>query len=209
MTPHIGVNGNWYIGVNDTGIPAEGQPGADGQDGYTPVKDVDYFDGEDGLPGADGREVELSVVGDYIVWRYLGEGTWNNLVTLASITGPPGADGEDGAPGAPGIDGKQIEVRENAGWVEWRYVGDATWTQLYEIPTGGSGGDTFLVHLKFEEVGAIVYTVPYACKFTSMIHQQANTPSLSTALNTNMAQYDDLTVTPDAIGLVTLEGIWL
>lgn len=176
VTPHIGVNGNWFIGATDTGIPAEGQPGADGQDGVTPVKGVDYFDGEDGEPGADGvtphigvngnwyigvtdtgipaegqpgtdgldgREVELSVVGDYIVWRYLGEGSWNNLVTLASITGPPGADGAPGAPGAdgaPGINGKEVELRENAGWVEWRYVGDATWTQLYEIPTGGSGG---------------------------------------------------------------------
>ena len=29
--------------------------------------------GEPGTPGADGREVELSVVGDYIVWRYVGD----------------------------------------------------------------------------------------------------------------------------------------
>lgn len=204
-----------------------------------------------GLDGEDGREVELSVVSDYIVWRYVGEVDWINLIALSALKGDKGDDGytpikgvdyfdgEDGADGtngtdgtdgvtphigengnwyigvvdtgipATGEDGKQIELRENAGWVEWRYVGDATWTQLYEIPIGGSGGDAFLVHLKFEEVGAIVYTVPYACKFTSMIHQQVNAPALSVSLNTNMAQYDDLTVTPDAIGLVTLEGIWL
>ena len=57
ITPHIGANGNWWIGDTDTGVQAQGK------DGYTPVKDVDYFDGEqgpagpageDGQPGADG-----------------------------------------------------------------------------------------------------------------------------------------------------------
>jgi hypothetical protein len=37
ITPHIGENGNWYIGKEDTGINAEGK------DGYTPVKGKDYF----------------------------------------------------------------------------------------------------------------------------------------------------------------------
>lgn len=64
ITPHIGENGNWYLAEYDTGTPAtgpEGKPGADGlpgKDGYTPQKNVDYFDGEpgkDGAPGADGQ----------------------------------------------------------------------------------------------------------------------------------------------------------
>lgn len=46
ITPHIGENGNWFIGEHDTGTRAEGR------DGYTPQKGVDYFDGE---PGADGK----------------------------------------------------------------------------------------------------------------------------------------------------------
>lgn len=33
-----------------------GPAGADGKDGYTPVKGVDYFDGKDGAPGADGKD---------------------------------------------------------------------------------------------------------------------------------------------------------
>ena len=45
--------------------------------------------------------------------------------------------------GADGDDGREVELRENAGWVEWRYVGDATWTQLFEIPTGGTGSSLF------------------------------------------------------------------
>ena len=35
QTPHIGDNGNWYIGNEDTGIPARGKDGKDGTDGAT------------------------------------------------------------------------------------------------------------------------------------------------------------------------------
>lgn len=37
ITPHIGANGNWFIGDTDTGNPSRGEPGS------TPVKGVDYF----------------------------------------------------------------------------------------------------------------------------------------------------------------------
>lgn len=36
-TPHIGTNGNWFIGETDTGVKAESK------DGHTPVKGTDYF----------------------------------------------------------------------------------------------------------------------------------------------------------------------
>ena len=32
ITPHIGANGNWYIGTTDTGVKAQGEPGKDGED---------------------------------------------------------------------------------------------------------------------------------------------------------------------------------
>lgn len=47
ITPHIGSNGNWYIGDTDTGVQAQGEPGKDGQDGQ---------------PGADGKDGE-----DYVL----------------------------------------------------------------------------------------------------------------------------------------------
>ena len=65
-TPHIGANGNWYVGAVDTGVKAQGEDGKPGADGYTPIKGVDYFDGKDGQPGKDGAD------------------------------GQPGADGKDG-----------------------------------------------------------------------------------------------------------------
>lgn len=33
LTPHIGDNGNWFIGDDDTGVPAKGKDGIDGNDG--------------------------------------------------------------------------------------------------------------------------------------------------------------------------------
>lgn len=61
ITPHIGDNGNWFIGDTDTGLPSrgirgeqgpqgetgetgpQGEPGVDGTDGYTPQYGVDYW----------------------------------------------------------------------------------------------------------------------------------------------------------------------
>lgn len=77
-----------------------------------------------GGTGEDGREVELSTYSGYIVWRYIGETDWNNIISIASLIGPQGTP---------------IELRVNAGWVEWHYVG-GSWMQLFEIPTGGSSG---------------------------------------------------------------------
>lgn len=43
-TPHIGENGNWYLGDTDTGNPSRGEPGTPG---YTPIKGADYYTDED------------------------------------------------------------------------------------------------------------------------------------------------------------------
>lgn len=53
VTPHIGENGNWYIGNTDTGKPSrglkgdKGDTGAKGADGKTPVKGTDYWTAAD------------------------------------------------------------------------------------------------------------------------------------------------------------------
>lgn len=49
LTPHIGENGNWWIGEIDTGVKARGTDGKNGTngtngvDGYTPIKGIDYY----------------------------------------------------------------------------------------------------------------------------------------------------------------------
>lgn len=67
--------------------------------------------GADGAPGADGtdgKQIELSVESGYIVWRYVGDTSWINLVALSTLTGPAGADGAPGTPGADGADGTSM-----------------------------------------------------------------------------------------------------
>lgn len=55
ITPHIGDNGNWYLGETDTGIKAEGIKGKDGANGINGKDGADGADGADGKDGANGK----------------------------------------------------------------------------------------------------------------------------------------------------------
>lgn len=84
LTPYVGTNGNWWIGNEDTGIPAHGRgdKGEDGVDGLTPYigengnwwlgnKDTGVpanYKGEDGKDGSDGKsayELFLEIYPEY------------------------------------------------------------------------------------------------------------------------------------------------
>ena len=66
----------------------------------------------------------------YIRWRYAG-GEWQNLVALADISGPAGQNG------------KTPEFRVNEAMLQWRYVGDEVWLNLYDLSTlKGRDGET-------------------------------------------------------------------
>lgn len=59
ITPHIGDNGNWYIGSTDTGKPSRGEKGdhgTAGAPGKTPVRGTDYW------TAADKQEIVSSVI---------------------------------------------------------------------------------------------------------------------------------------------------
>ena len=51
ITPHIGDNGNWYLGKTDTGKPSRGATGAPGKDGAK---------GDPGVPGKDGSDATVT-----------------------------------------------------------------------------------------------------------------------------------------------------
>lgn len=53
-TPHIGSNGNWFIGDTDTGVGAQGPTGANGADGLQGVQGIQGVPGTNGTNGADG-----------------------------------------------------------------------------------------------------------------------------------------------------------
>jgi len=44
-------------------------------------------------------------------------------------------------PGTPGTDGREVELQVTATHIQWRYVGEATWTDLLLLSSlGGSSG---------------------------------------------------------------------
>lgn len=62
--------------------------------------------GLSGKDGTDGKEVEFALEFDAIVWRYVGEEAWNNLIALETLKGNVGEQGPKGDQGSPGQDGK-------------------------------------------------------------------------------------------------------
>jgi hypothetical protein len=95
--------------------------------------------GPQGLPGTDGREVELQLGATYVQWRYAGESTWNDLIAVADLVGPQGPvgvsglQGIQGIQGLPGDDGREIVLDANATHIVWQYSGDVSWTNLVAL----------------------------------------------------------------------------
>lgn len=66
-----------------------------------------------------------------------GKGPWH----ISGATGPQGEQGIQGEPGPAGANGKTPELRinpSNAEW-QWKYSGDANWTDLGVIASGAVG----------------------------------------------------------------------
>lgn len=102
ITPHIGDNGNWYMGDVDTGKPSRGADGKDGVDGK------DGTDGTDGAPGSDGYSpvVTMSEVSGGTKIS-ITDKTGTKTATIQNGTnGKDGTNGTNGAPGKDGNDGK-------------------------------------------------------------------------------------------------------
>lgn len=106
----------------------DGKDGADGKDGYTPVKGVDYFDGIDGINGSDGADGKTPVKGvDYFDGVDGKDGqngkdgvsathSWNGTtLTITSASGTSSANlkgdkGDKGDTGASGSNGTSVTV---------------------------------------------------------------------------------------------------
>jgi len=114
ITPHIGDNGNWFIGETDTNKPSQGTNGLNGNDGVGITKSevntsgelvITYSNGDstnlgkivgkDGLDGIDGKDgigitnAEINNSGELTL-------TYSNG-TSANLGKVVGADGKDGA----------------------------------------------------------------------------------------------------------------
>lgn len=139
ITPHIGDNGNWFIGDTDTGMPSRGEDGKDGAVG-APGKD-----GQDGSPGEDGADgVSVTHEWDGTVLKV----TSASGTSSADLKGEPGKDGSDGAPGndgadgQPGKDGTSPAVSITAITGGHRItITDANGTKTFDVMDGAAGKD--------------------------------------------------------------------
>ena len=122
VTPHIGDNGNWYLGSTDTGKPSRGATGAPGKDGA------------DGKPGAAGADGITPTIGSNGNW-YLG--ATDTGKPSRGATGAPGKDGADGKPGAAGADGITPTIGSNGNW----YLGATDTGKPSRGATGAPGKD--------------------------------------------------------------------
>lgn len=126
ITPHIGDNGNWFIGETDTNKPSQGTNGVNGNDGVGVTKSevntsgelvITYSNGDstnlgkivgkDGLDGTNGQNglsaYEIAKNGGFIG----SEDEW-----LASLKGEKGEQGEQGIQGIQGVQGEKGERGE-------------------------------------------------------------------------------------------------
>lgn len=67
ITPHIGDNGNWYLGDTDTGKPSRGAIGANGATGPQGPAGTPGKDGVDGSPGTDGITPHIGDNGNWYI----------------------------------------------------------------------------------------------------------------------------------------------
>jgi hypothetical protein len=65
--------------------------------------------------------------------------------------------------------------------------------------------NTIEVYIDFLDTTEFVFTAPYAMKFTAQTSEGADA-TLDPVLDTNLAQYDDVTITPAEAGLIILTG---
>lgn len=124
ITPHIGDNGNWFIGETDTNKSSQGTNGVNGNDGVGVEKSevntsgelvITYSNGDstnlgkivgkDGLDGTNGQNglsaYEIAKNGGFVGT----EEDW--LKSLKGADGAKGEQGEQGIQGAQGIQGEK------------------------------------------------------------------------------------------------------
>lgn len=109
ITPHIGENGNWYIGNTDTGKPSRGATGAKGDKGATGPQGETGATGPKGETGEQGPQGAKGDKGDP------GAAFTYDMFTAAQLAALKGEKGNPGTPGKNGTDGQSAYAAAQAG----------------------------------------------------------------------------------------------
>lgn len=168
LTPHIGDNGNWWIGDTDTLKPARGEQGLQGVRGERGEQGERGLPGErgiQGLQGAQGIQGLPGVKGDAGAKGEQGE---RGLTGAKGDKGSDGLNGKDGLPGAKGVDGKDGKSAYQIAVAQGFAGSEAAWLlslkgekgEKGDPGSGGSGTDTTALQQEINALKAAVAKMP-------------------------------------------------
>lgn len=183
ITPHIGDNGNWWIGDTDTLKPARGEQGLQGVRGERGLQGERGAQGErgiQGLQGVQGLQGLPGVKGDAGAKGEQGERGLQGLQGARGLQGErglPGADGakgdkgeqgERGLTGANGVDGKDGKSAYQIAVANGFSGDEAAWLlslkgekgEKGDPGSGGSGTDTTALQQEINALKAVVAKMP-------------------------------------------------
>ena len=106
-TPHIGDNGNWFIGEEDTGKPSRGEQGIQGLRGERGLQGERGAQGERGIQGLQGAQGVQGLPGAKGDTGERGAQGERGLQGLQGAAGVKGDKGEQGVPGVKGDAGER------------------------------------------------------------------------------------------------------
>ena len=168
LTPHIGYNGNWWLGDDDTGQPARGEQGERGLRGERGEQGERGLPGERGIQGLQGAQGIQGLPGVKGDTGERGEQGERGLTGAKGDKGSDGLDGKDGLPGAKGVDGKDGKSAYQIA-VEQGFAGsEAAWLlslkgekgEKGDPGSGGSGTDTTALQQEIAALKAVVAKMP-------------------------------------------------
>lgn len=177
ITPHIGANGNWFIGTTDTGVKAQGNDGEDGQDGE---------DGKD----ATSPTISVTAING------------GHRITITDANGTKSFDVMDGQGGEDGQDGITPHIGTNGNW----FIGTTDTGVKAEGKDGQGGSNISLTKESIAEALGYVPGMQVNDERLSEFvnehveddyaHIQANERSIWNAKSDFSGKYSDLTGKP-------------
>ena len=128
------LDGEWQNIISISELKGEkGEAGADGRDG------ANGKNGENGAPGKDGLNGQNGIDGKNGANGKDGKDGINGVNGRDGAKGDKGDRGEQGLKGDTGAqgdkgdrgtDGREIELRKDSLYIQWRYKGDSSWNNL-------------------------------------------------------------------------------
>ena len=165
LTPHIGDNGNWWIGNTDTLKPARGEQGLQGVRGER---------GLQGERGAQGLQGAAGVKGDKGEQGEPGAKGEQGLQGLPGKDGAAGAKGSDGLPGADGKSAYQIAVEQGFAGSEADWLASLKGEKGDKGDAGAGGSGDSALQLRIAALEQVLAKVPKYAEYQAGYIPRAN-----------------------------------